>query len=610
MEPTQSDVLYGYRATEVELPTIAPVAGDCKMNFNSLYRNQDHVADHKPMRVSLGCHVDGAANPVPDLNCPITSALGVGKRFISATPQPDPALLLEFSRFVGQEIELEFTPLKPDTDLSVMSWLYGNGDDIPPCNYTDWRKKDLMEKFNKIDDPYDLAHYIVKSFIKDESYPEFKHSRAINSRTDEFKCLVGPCFRAIEKVVFQNEDFIKKVPMRDRSEVIHNDLYLPGAHYGANDFSSYEASMVKPLMEACEFQLYEYMLRHNPEFRQFMHYVRKVLAGTNICEFKWFTVYVEAKRMSGEMNTSLGNGFTNRMVLKFLCKKKGCTDFKCKVEGDDSVYRAIGDYPDAADFAKLGLVAKLEVGHDLNEMSFCGLIYDEEDKNNVTDPIVALLDFGWTTRDYAGSNMKRRLELLRSKSLSMAYAYPGCPILSALARYGLRVTRGVRMGRYLNSAKISQWDRDQLIEAIEFFREQKKHGHVTEKPVGFRTRLLVERKFNLPVNFQLSVESYLDGLNDLKPLVIPNLDLFTSEHQQRFYAKYHGVEKRPSLQPTEVVIGNTVLNQLSKTSLNFVNSVDQLVLLDFIDCIHTGNNFDAKKSSDSHNRPPMGARTV
>jgi len=356
--------------------------------------------------------------------------------------------------------------------------------------------------------------FVCKSFPKDETYPEFKHIRGINSRTDAFKCKVGPIFKAIEKIVYSHPSFIKHVPVHKRPIYIMEMLNEHGGKYLATDYTAFESLFVKEIMKAVEFELYDYMTSQLPEHDEFMALCNNVLAGNNHCQYKNFTVDLEATRMSGEMCTSLGNGFSNLMFMLFLCDELGS---KCVgvVEGDDGLFVISGPLPTKADFESIGLIIKLEVHDKISEASFCGIIFDEIDLSNIRDPTRVLVTFGWSCSSFAQSSSRKKRALLRCKALSLAYQYPGCPIVQELARYGLRVTADVgnyAMWKVINSKGINEYQRGVLKAAM--------FEPVPPCPVGTRSRILVEKKFGVSVETQLAFEKYLKGLDKLQPLAV------------------------------------------------------------------------------------------
>lgn len=470
----------------------------------------------------MGPHVVSAALPHGDPDHAATLQSGVNKRFAIETPTPDTDFIPEISSFVRKWIESKLTPLKADSDDSVSTWL-------SETNYPLYRRQELLEKNKNIIDEFDPKIFKVKSFMKDEVYPEYKHVRAINSRSDEFKTLVGPIFKLIEKEVFKLDWFIKKIPVKDRPNYIMNKLSRPDGVYFATDYTAYEAHFTSDVMEAIEFQLYDYMTQNLPAHDQFMWYMRNVLAGRNYCSFKLFDVEVDAVRMSGEMNTSLGNGFANLMLFLYMAQRKGCTNVDGVVEGDDGLFVLEGPDVTEDDARRCGFLLKIEKHLKIETASFCGIVFAEEDRNNLTNPLAELVNFGWTTGQYARSKNARHKELLRSKALSLYYQYPGCPILSALARYAIRCTCGYKAQlKYFRN----MWEREQFMEALKYVNV----NDVT--PVGFDSRLLVEKLYGVTVADQVRTEKYLDSLDKLLPLNMPWLEKDYHSHWMHYSLNY------------------------------------------------------------------------
>jgi len=518
--------LYGYAYDDFVFPTV-PVSKD-SAGFTRI-RGHDRV--RRPVAVSLGPTTATAALPHPNPD-PRTAAAGACKRFLAAPPVADGDLLDRLEAFVLRWLKKNIVPLAPGTDFDVWKWLEST-------KYPDWRKNELWDAWNECQDPMDKRFAKCKSFVKDEHYDKYKHCRGINSRTDIFKCLVGPIFKLIEQRLFKESKaskyFIKRIPVRDRAEYI-SKLYVPGATYIATDYQTFEALFTKDIMERVEFQLYSHVLQLTEVHDNFLGICNSVLAGYNECNYKWFSVFVEATRMSGEMCTSLGNGFSNLMFMLFMAEEAGCIDIDGVVEGDDGLFRMVGAVLKEEDFARLGLTITPEIKAHLNEASFCGLVYAEEDKNNVTDIIQEILSFGYTSGRYAGCKQgSRKLRsLLRAKSYSLAYQYPGCPVLSSLAKYGLRCTDGDThfMSNINKDRTMSMWEREQLLEAVAKLPE------CCEVPIGIHTRLLVEDLYGISVETQKLWERYFDGLTTIVQIEPPNLDLFVTDVMVDYIIKY------------------------------------------------------------------------
>jgi len=143
--------------------------------------------------------------------------------------------------------------------------------------------------------------------------------------------------------------------------------------------------------------------------------------------------------MSGDMCTSLGNGFTNMMLALFIAKEKH-GHLEGVVEGDDGLFSSSVELT-KEDYAELGFSIKIESISDPCRASFCGMIFADSGEI-IRDPVRFLSTFGWTTSFItAGSCIMD--QLLRAKALSAVYETPQCPIVGALARFALSRTRGV-----------------------------------------------------------------------------------------------------------------------------------------------------------------------
>lgn len=514
--------LYGYRNYDVIMPSISAIKENAEVH--RLWSKHDDEI-RRPVSVSLGCHVHGAVMPHPDMNHFSTTLGGIKKRFLMKPPQTNRAGRRKLRKFVSTWLKGNLTPLHRDSDTSVQNWLKNT-------NYPLWRKNQLLDLWNKEGGTVLMGkHTTVNSFVKDEFYPEFKHPRLINSRHDIYKVAVGPYFKLIEQELFKLPWFIKKIPVDQRAQYIMNRLYKPNGTYIATDYTAFETHFTKEMMDDVEMQLYKYMTSNLPN-KYYFNRLLKVLTGTNHLYSHNFHTILEATRMSGEMNTSLGNGFSNLMFMLFACEDVNADAVTGVVEGDDGLFCVEGNSPTSETFKKMGLTIKLDVLQDISSASFCGLIFDPDDKINITNPVDVLLTFGWTDRKYSGASMKKLKSLLRSKSLSLLYEYKNAPIFQALARYGLRVTEGVRA---VSANNFNMYEKDQVSQAYEYYN---KHSHILEMPVPLNTRMLMEREFGISINLQIKIENYLDSLDNLTPLCIEEIVHRAHEHSLQMWDQF------------------------------------------------------------------------
>lgn len=488
---------YGYRYGEVS----ALLAPKVPKEGTFISRLSASPSDRRPVAVSLGPNVTVAAQPHPDQSDTTTIVAGVLKRAASKHPEPSKLLLKRLEVFVQKFLEENLTPLSPDSDTSVERWLDNT-------NYPLWRKEELLEKYRKVDDPFNKKYTRAKCFVKDETYPEYKHARGIYSRSDEFKCFVGPFFKLIEEEVYKLPYFVKHVPVADRPKYILEMLEGDGSPQ-STDYTSFESQFTCRIMEIVEIQLYKYMTQYLPGKNDFWRHL-EVIKGKQLCSFKFLDVCLDTCRLSGEMCTSLGNGFSNLMFALFVAQESGCSNVRIVVEGDDGLMKYCGSTLQAENFSRLGLTIKIETHSQIETASFCGIIFDTEELINIDDPRDNLATFGWGSAKYVASRKSKHMALLRCKSLSLAHQYPGCPIISELAHYGLRVTRGFRIGKVLDH--MNNYQREQVLNAI---KDERKIRKINPGP---RSRDLVEQMYGISIEVQLKIEEYLRGKQDVSPL--------------------------------------------------------------------------------------------
>lgn len=393
------------------------------------HANFDEDQPRARMMISLGPVVEGHCPAVPDRNHYPSVLHGVLNRFCSEPPAIDRALLLEFASFVREEVR-QLPVVDPDADMTPECWL-------SETHYPKWRQDQLMEGWDNSMRMLSLDDFFLDGFMKTETYLKFANPRGINSRSDNFKVAIGPCCKHMEHIVYAHyAEFIKNVPVRDRPRYIMNLMsHLPSPYY-ETDYTAFERHFVPDLLRACEMLLYEHLLHHFPELYNILE---TAMCGLNRIRYKAFTICVKGRRMSGEMVTSLGNGFTNLMLAKFVALKSGA-QIVGVVEGDDGLFATNRPLNEEL-FGRLGFTIKIQKRESLLESSFCGLMMSD-DLISFTDPYVALCNLGWSTSPQAFQSERVRKELLRAKALSLLHEHPRCPMLSAVASRLIEITNG------------------------------------------------------------------------------------------------------------------------------------------------------------------------
>lgn len=361
--------------------------------------------------------VPGYAPICLDTNDPQTLKAGLCRRLVRKTPTPDPATMARFQEFVAR-----FVAKLPRVDvLPFEEWLAGT-------TYNEKRKNELREAYAALKGGEPTARQCshVDSFIKSEFYPEYKHARWINSRSDAFKVFTGPAFKAIERIIYALPEFIKHVPVSERPSRVAA-LRQAGLRYFQTDYTSFESHFTSDFLKVCEGQLYNHCLAGLARPR----FITSVLAGVNRLRTRTgFRVNVEGRRMSGDMCTSLGNGFTNLMLAMFVASEEGM-NINGFVEGDDGIFACEKPLREEM-FARLGFTIKIVEHADPLMASFCGVV-SGPDLQMLRDPRTFLQGFGWT-QSFINAGNRIMDELLLAKSLSALHETPQCPIVSVMAR--------------------------------------------------------------------------------------------------------------------------------------------------------------------------------
>lgn len=466
-----------------------------------------YETERRPVRVSVGCEVEGLCIPVPDLNHAPSQLAGMVKRVATNMPPILQHNLRRFKRFVKRFCKKYLNELTFDSleDFDFTSW-------IENAPYPEYRKEELRKVFKESLDRKPIT--IVKAFTKDECYSLFKHLRGIYARHDDYKVRVGPYAKKFGDKLFKLKWFIKKIPVNERPSKLLEAL-TGYDNIFCTDFSQYEATFVKKLM-GLELWVYNWTLRKHPMQKHFNDLFSCML-GTNVIDFKHFTAEIRAKRMSGEMFTSCGNGLMNLLLTMYILEQNGndLENVGAYFEGDDGIVGCT-HLPKAQDYTDLGANIKIEIPRGINTASFCGNVFDPIAKHNVRNPLEAAVGFSWISASYLQASHEVKMKLLRVKSMSLLSEYPGCPILRSLAWYGIRNTRQYKPDSDFIHRNYSK-DTYKMEQTLEMFSnfDERNLSTITVHP---NSRYLVEEMYNIPVSEQLRIEFYLDNLNEIQPL--------------------------------------------------------------------------------------------
>jgi hypothetical protein len=372
--------------------------------------------------------------------------------------------------------------------------------------------------------------------IKSECYngaPKFP--RIISAREDEFKTLVGPFFHAVEELVFGLPYFIKHIPVQKRPDYITSFFQggESGQDLGSNDFSSFESLIYGQLQDCCELELYRYLGRElDPGFIAF---ICQTIGGRQLHYNRRGWKAFCRGRQSGDMCTSVGNGWVNFCVMSFVAAKAGWVRWGEPIhglfEGDDSVFRCRTGPESDALLKGLGMRAKLASGVQPGEMGFLSN-YWGPDHVPMADPRRYLHRFNYVL--YKESNERVRMELLKAKSLSLAFEYAGCPILRSLAIAGLKLS-GTHRPRFAHSDRYwasTVWGDLATCSMSEELRAR------LEAPIPEERRLKFWQFFGVNAETQRIIEESIGGVSGRGTFYIPEVISVLGALETRHFLRF------------------------------------------------------------------------
>lgn len=490
-------LLYGYRVTDVRITAnelgSSVQLSEARDRFNPV---------RLPMMRAMPFHLYGACLPCPDLNDTTSLMAGVLNRLGRKLPEDQTNFLARLNATTQEFIsDRKLEPISPMDDRGFEAWVSRTG-------YPDYRKRELREINEEIigilsrNKKQELRNFKVKLFCKEENYEGFKWPRGIYAREDVAKVFFGPYFKLMEDRVYAMKEFIKHVPVPDRPQYIMDNVHCPGMTYVTTDYSAFECHFTKDVMENCEMLLYKHMLSRIREGSFVYDVMHEVLTGPNRVFAKNFSAVVNATRMSGEMNTSLGNGFSNLMFMQTFCKGHN-VPLRGVVEGDDGLFA----FPEALDFSEFersGLILKMQTHKSISTASFCGMIFEEDSRQAIANPIKIIAKLGWASRRYARSGNNVLSKLLACKLLSTGHQNSACPIVNVLCHtllVQLKFSKYELRKFAYQSQAYSSWERERLIKAIDA-------GFKFVEP-SMATRYLMERIFNISVEQQFRIEKVI-----------------------------------------------------------------------------------------------------
>lgn len=510
---------------------------------------RETIGSHRKAMMASTFTLVEAVPPIADAGEPVTVALGAVARLSRDIKAADEGILEKFEAFVdlllhkGDET-FHVRPLQQDEFLTFEEWL-------ETTEYTEAEKEELRAdnvgimqlhfrmrqmlyrqscatqkwKIRRDEEWFDVFGFPKPEFLK-----QLKVSRGINARK-HFRSFYGPIIKSCERLLFKNPSFVKYCTVKDRPQYIRSVLERFGNKYFLGDYSSFEAMFTAKWMKATSLKWIRYVTQNHPDHQMIMEILENVLAGWNRIRYKRFTAFIEAVRMSGEMDTSSANGISNlffmlfvyfliyldeveteRIVGNSIVDEPAYSKNSAKVvEGDDSATTARGRLPGSGDFEKLGFAVTEEVVNDPGEGGFCGIL-EAPDGTLVKDPLWVISKFPWIDgKKYGWSKDHWKKSLYRAKALSLMHELPQCPILRPIADAVARLTRA-QHNRVDKAAKavFDKWEYAKFLSI-----KDTKLDPYAPTLVG---RLFLESNFGISPSLQEQVESRCRAARSLNEL--------------------------------------------------------------------------------------------
>lgn len=448
---------------------------------------------------------------------------GYLKRLSPLLPIINPLTVIRLRAFVKNFLikNLKPIPLIQNFQNDVANWL--NHVD----HYTQKRKEQL-KRYAKLIEVEGLGnprllekHYLCKSFVKREFYEDLKNLRFINSRSDFFKVRVGPYIKLVEEQLYKLPYFIKHEDIMD----IPKRLYpLRNCRYFLQtDYSAFESSFSPQYVDAVECELWRYMFQNNKELlHDVMHvyYTDKRVNGftrrtvrTETLVNKNYVIKAQGIRLSGEMWTSLANGFSNLMNMLFLAHEKHC-EVNGLIEGDDGIFGMSEPKFTVNDFASLGFIIKMKYVRNIEDTNFCSNIFNLHDMKLLIEP-EQLCRLFWTNNPlYFNCSNKVMKELLKAKAMSLYCLAKYTPILSI---FTLKVIDLLRDSKFRMECQSKWWD----MYLVKWIKDE----DFVKQEITMFNRLIYFKHFGVSIDEQIAIErniiqsKSLQELADLIPMV-------------------------------------------------------------------------------------------
>lgn len=476
------------------------------------------------------------------------------KRACVVLPHADDQIWVRFRRFVKSQIRQRVCPLPFDIPLEY------NADLVPSKTTLEYwldhanmplKKKDQYRaiwselssgKYTK--DVRSLRFWRTKTFGKDEFYDTYKYPRNIQPRDMAANLVLGPIMSAIESSLFhgdphrehpdyrkpnpRNPEFVKCLPMADRPRYLEDKLSGCTTYYGT-DASAFECQMRKDVQLDCELPMIAAHLAYHLSARDTVEWLYKnIFALDHHGQYgivDGFKLPLLDMRCSGDMQTSLGNGWNNLMFLEFCfanVAKCARDQLRLVVEGDDGlvgVNKVLSHDDLKTAFESLGLSYKFDTYRSVGEAKFCKMVF-ASNCSLLRDFRSVICRTGWIPRRYMRSSNNVILGLLHLRALSMLHSHQHCPVLTKWAMRLCHLTQAAKTTAF----KILRHERNTYLRD-QYYRDLSRSLDADVGEIDLETRMMYAREFSISVLDQLYLERKFDTM-ELEPFDDPIFTMY------------------------------------------------------------------------------------
>lgn len=500
-------LLIGYRVSDFsELCSCTHIVKSAQIIIKKQFNKRHYVA------AALPTHVQNVCPYVPDNQCSLGKLTSVFKRLLKKPP--DIKYYKDQKNFVRNLLYNTVTPLEPHELMTYPEFR----ESIP---HPEWRKLQLDEALEEYPKTSPKSHSSIKSFIKREMFLEPKIPRSINARCDKAKVKYGPMVKSIERKFYDELGyFAKHIPPIDRPRII-KERFSHFQHIYCSDYTAFESHMTPRMMRVNESQFIRYMMQYaNPKLAK--QYIR-MLEGKNVPKSSALSVSVYGVRQSGEMSTSLSNGFTNMASIIYmlwrklgrpnLSSEKFWNQFDLLIEGDDALIGYNGEFElTEADFSEVGLTSKIEKHRTIETTRFCQIAFQQDDMKPIADVRRSIQKIFFTMAQGFKGKLSKMLQFQQAKARSLLYEFPACPVVTSIGKALLRLSAGAE------PIFEDNWKHKPSLTEIEKL--------IAENKFSMKSRIFVEQTQNISIQTQLEIEKLFDELKENRVLNLDKYNLF------------------------------------------------------------------------------------